>query len=83
MNANIQHGSNIQGGNPLIPLTSNCTSSNRKKPNSKNVSENINYETISHNENIQHYSMERQLSMLCRDDIISYHKQKKTFNMKS
>jgi hypothetical protein len=42
---------------------------------------NINYETISHNENMQYYSMERQLPMLCRNDSISYHN-KKFQNMK-
>ena len=39
----------------------------------KNVWVKVHYATISH---IQHYSKERQLSMLCRDDTISFHKQK-------
>ena len=54
----------------FIPLTSNCRAQIGKRFTAKMCLRNINCETISHNENIQHNSMERQLSMLCRDDII-------------
>ena len=52
---------------------------NRKKLYSKKCLRNINYDTISHNENIQYYSMEIQLPMLCKDDRLSYHNKLSTY----
>ena len=48
---------------------------NIKASQQKRCLRNTYYETISHNENIQYYSMERQLPILYKDDSISYHKQ--------